>query len=173
MIGDQDLIQKRLRDYQYAVDMAGRFMDGIKESPLAKNTVVAITADNNTIEGRIRYKDSITTSKKIPFYLYAPESIRKKDVNTSLAGSHKDLFATLYNQSLSNTEYISVGKNLFNPQLRHCGFNDVGIIVSNEGAFKHHKPKNKEQEKCDKEYDAALAVSDWLIRIYPQTLKKN
>jgi phosphoglycerol transferase MdoB-like AlkP superfamily enzyme len=50
MIGDKELIQKRLLDYQYAVDMAGMFMDKVKNSKLKNNTVVAITADNNTIE---------------------------------------------------------------------------------------------------------------------------
>jgi len=168
MIGDQKLIQKRLRDYQYAVDMAGRFMDDIKESSLAKNTVVAITADNNTIEGRIRYKNQISTSKKIPFYLYAPRSIRKKDIDTTVASSHKDLFATLYNQTLSNVNYISVGKNLFDKRQRHCGFNDIGIIISKDGAYKYKKTQLEIQKECSKEYDSALAVSDWLIQVYPK-----
>jgi len=168
MVGDEELIQKRLYDYQYALDMAGKFMDNIKSSKLKDKTVVAITADNNTIEGRIRYKDPITTSKKIPLYIYAPKSIRKQNTNTLTAGSHKDLFATLYNQTLSNVNYISVGKNLFNNNIRHCGFNDSGIIMSNDGAFQHKKAKSIIQKECDKEYDSALAVSDWLIRIYPK-----
>ena len=165
MIGDKELIQKRLLDYQYAVDMAGRFMDNIKESNLSKKTLVAITADNNTIEGRIRYKDQITTSKKIPFYLYTPKSIKAVHIDSSVASSHKDIFPTLYNQSLSNINYIAVGKNLFDKNILHCGFNDDGIIISKNGAFKHKKPTNDSQNKCDKEYNAALAVSDWLIRI--------
>ena len=173
MIGDKKLIQKRLLDYQYALDMAGRFMDGIKESYLKDNTVVAITADNNTIEGRIRYKDEITTSKKIPFYLYAPKNIKTLHVDTTLASSHKDLFPTLYNQTLSNISYTAVGKNLFDKNLTHCGFNDAGIIMSNDGAFKHNKPTNKSQTKCNKEYNAALAVSDWLIRINPKISKAH
>jgi len=164
MIGDKDLIQKRLYDYQYAFDMAGKFMDEIKQSNLAKNTVVAITADNNTIEGRIRYKNQLQTSKKIPFYLYAPKSI-KKVADTTTAGSHKDLFPTLYNQTLSETNFTAVGKNLFSKDTLHCGFNDSGIIVVKDSAFIHKKTKTDEEKKCDQEYDAALAVSDWLIRI--------
>jgi len=171
MIGDKELTQKRLLDYQYALDMAGRFMDDIKSSKLSQNTVVAITADNNTIEGRIRYKDQITTSKKIPFYLYAPKSIKALHVDTKTPSSHKDLFPTLYNQTLSDVEYIAVGKNLFDKSVRHCGYNDVGIIISKSGAFKHHKTSNEIQKECDKEYDAALAVSDWLIRVNPKNIK--
>ena len=166
MIGDKELIQKRLFDDQYAVDMAGRFMDGIKNSELKDKTVVAITADNNTIEGRIRYEDPIKTSKKIPFYLYAPRSIKNLHVETSTPSSHKDLFPTLYNQTLSDVSYISVGKNLFDTSLRHCGFNDSGIIVSKNGAFEATKATNNIQKECNKEYNAALAVSDWLIQIH-------
>ena len=165
MVGDKELIKKRLVDYQYAVDMAGRFMDKIKESDLAKNCVVAITADNNTIEGRIRYKDILNTTKKVPFYLYAPDSIRNLHVDTNIPSSHKDLFPTLFHQSLSNTEYIAVGKNLFDTKLRHCGYNDIGIINSKSGAFMHNKMTKKSQKECNKEYDTALAVSDWLIQI--------
>lgn len=167
MVGDKELIQKRLYDYQYAVDMAGRFMDNIKSSELAKNTVVAITADNNTIEGRIRYKDQISTSKKIPFYLYAPKSIKALHVDTSIPSSHKDLFPTLYHQTLSDISYVAVGKNIFDKQTRHCGYNDVGIIISKDGAFKHNKAKSEIQKECNKEYDASLAISDWLIRVNP------
>lgn len=173
MIGDQNLIQKRLYDYQYAVDMAGRFMDDIKSSSLADKSVVAITADNNTIEGCIRYKDQLATSKKIPFYLYAPASIKIKDVDTKIPASHKDIFPSLYNQSLSDVSYISVGKNLFNKKLRHCGFNDAGIIISQDGAFKHNKATTTTQKECNNEYNAALAVSDWLIRINSKKLKNE
>jgi phosphoglycerol transferase MdoB-like AlkP superfamily enzyme len=171
MIGDKTLIQKRLFDYQYALDMAGRFMDKIKSSNLANKSVVAITADNNTIEGRIRYKNQIETTKKIPFYLYAPKSIKKQNIDTTTPASHKDLFATLYHQTLSDINYISVGKNLFDKKIRHCGFNDMGIIISKTGAFLHHKAKDKTQEECDKEYDSALAISDWLIRINSTKIK--
>jgi phosphoglycerol transferase MdoB-like AlkP superfamily enzyme len=171
MVGDKELIQKRLLDYQYALDMAGVFMDKVKNSKLKDNTVVAITADNNTIEGRIRYENQLSTSKKIPFYLYMPESIKVQDIDTKVAGSHKDIFPTLYNQTLSNSTYICVGKNLLDKNTRHCGFNDKGIIISDAGAFYHNKFTNNMQTECNKEYDSALAISDWLIRIYSNVVK--
>jgi phosphoglycerol transferase MdoB-like AlkP superfamily enzyme len=171
MIGDKELIQKRLFDYQYAFDMAGRFMDKVKNSKLADNTIVTITADNNTIEGRIRYEDQLNTSKKIPFYLYLPNELKPLHVDTKVASSHKDIFPTLYNLSLSSVEFCAVGKDLLDGTQRHCGFNDSGIIISKDGAFKHNKAITDAQKECNMEYDAALAVSDWLIRLNPLNTK--
>ncbi|MEA2091774.1 MAG: sulfatase-like hydrolase/transferase, partial [Campylobacterota bacterium] len=53
--GDLELVKRRFKDYAYAVDSLGGFLDKVKESSLAKNSVIAITADNNTVEGVMRY----------------------------------------------------------------------------------------------------------------------
>ncbi|WP_193110276.1 LTA synthase family protein [Sulfurimonas paralvinellae] len=162
--GDLDLIKKRLYDYQYALDMAGRFLDMIKSSPLAKNTVVVITADNNTIEGSMNYDNFLQESKQIPFYIYMPKSIKPKNIDLSTPGSHKDIFPTLYNLTLSDTSYIAVGSNLLDKNITHCGFNNSGIIVSREGAFMLNKPQNQEEQKCQQLYKASLAVTDYLVK---------
>ena len=162
--GDKDLAKKRFQDYQYALDMAGRFMDKIKDSSLAQNSVVAITADNNTVEGIMHYDNYYDETKKIPFYLYLPKSLYIKDINTSTAGSHKDIFPTLYNLTLSNQAYISIGTNLRDKQTLHCGFNDTGVIMSNDGGFKSGKAKTELQKECDKYYKASLAVTEYLIK---------
>jgi len=128
MSGDKTLLEKRLHDYAYAVDMVGRFMDEIKNNPKLANTVVVITADNNTIESSMKYDDPIATAKQIPFYLYLPKSIKPRDINTSVAGSHKDIFPTLYNVTLSDARYISMGVNLLEKGKLQCGFNDDGIL---------------------------------------------
>jgi hypothetical protein len=102
-----------------------------------------------------------------------PKSIKVQNIDTKVSGSHKDIFPTLYNQTLSNTTYISVGKNLLNKSTRHCGFNDKGIIISDAGDFYHNKYINKIQNECNKEYNSALAISDWLIRVYPKNINKG
>jgi hypothetical protein len=102
-----------------------------------------------------------------------PKSIRVQNIDTKVPGSHKDIFPTLYNQTLSNTTYISVGKNLLNKNTRHCGFNDKGIIISSAGDFYHNEYINNIQNKCNKEYNSALAISDWLIRVYPKSINKG
>lgn len=164
MKGDRALLEKRLHDYGYALDMAGRFMDEIKKDPRYANTVVVITADNNTIESQMLYDDPITTSKRIPFYLYLPSPLKPKAIDTTVPGSHKDVFATLYPLTLSNADYLSFGNDLMDPNARHCGFNDAGVIVSKQGTFMMDKPKNPEQSLCNEYYKATLAAEEYLIR---------
>ena len=171
MSGDKALLEKRLHDYAYALDMAGRFMDEIKSNPKLSNTVVVITADNNTIESSMKYDDPIATAKRIPFYLYLPESIKPRDINTSVAGSHKDIFPTLYNVTLSDARYISMGVNLLEKGKIQCGFNDDGIIISNEGVFEMDKAKNKTQEECNRYYKATLAAQEYLIQSHDKQMK--
>lgn len=168
MNGDKALLEKRLHDYAYALDMAGRFMDEIKKNPKFANTVVVITADNNTIESSMKYDDPVATSKLIPFYLYLPKHLKPADIDTSVAGSHKDIFPTLYNLTLSNVDYVSMGVDLLAPNTLHCGFNDAGIIISDRGAFEVDKAKNAYQSECNAYYKATLAAEEYLIRSHMQ-----
>ena len=163
MNGDTQLLDKRLHDYAYALDMAGRFMDEIKKNPKYSNTVVVITADNNTIESSMKYDNPIATSKLIPFYLYLPKALKPSVIDTFIPGSHKDIFPTLYNLTLSNADYVAMGVNLLDTRVLHCGFNDAGIIVSERGAFEVDKLKNPLQSECNEYYKATLAAQEYLI----------
>ena len=163
--GDMDLAKRRFRDYAYALDMAGAFLDRLKKSPLADTTVVAITADNNTVEGIMKYDDYYTEAKKVPFYLYLPPYIKADKVfDRSLASSHKDIFPTLYNLTLSQSSYIAIGSDLLDKSLLHCGFNDAGVIMAQEGGFEYKKAITKEQMRCQEQYRASLAVTEYLIQ---------
>jgi len=163
LIGDIDLIKQRLKDYAYSLDQMGIFLDKLKNSPLKNRTVVAITADNNTIEGNMHYDNFYDESKKIPFFLYMPDGIKRK-YNTKTPGSHKDIFPTLYNLVLSNAKYTAIGHDLGNNALWHCGFNDAGVIMSKDGGFEKGHPKTAAQKECDKLYSATLAVEGYLLK---------
>lgn len=163
--GDMQLAKARFKDYAYALDMAGAFLDKIKNSELAKNSVVAITADNNTIEGIMKYDDYYTQTKKIPFYIYLPEYLKPKEpIDTTVASSHKDIFPTLYNLTLSEKEYTAIGTNLLDKNKLHCGFNDAGVIMAQDGGFKEGKALSEVQKKCQEQYKASLAVTEYLIQ---------
>jgi len=163
--GERSNILKRLYDYQYALDMAGKFLDAIKSSPLAKNTVVVITADNNTFEGHMKYDNFYQESKQIPFYIYLPPALKPKCViDTTVPGSHKDLFATLYNFTLSNATYMSVGSNLLDKSILHCGINEAGVIISDGGAFQAGNPHNDKEKQCDLYRKATIAITDYLVK---------
>jgi len=169
--GDKALAKERFKDYQYALDMAGRFMDTIKKDQLSDNTVVAITGDNNTVEGIMHYDDYYNETKKIPFYLYLPKAYRVNDINTSVAGSHKDIFPTLYNLTLSGQSYIGIGTDLRDRTALHCGFNDAGILMANDGGFKADKPQSTLQKECARYYKASLAVTEYLIQLQEKVPK--
>ncbi len=165
IIGDMDLAKARFKDYAYAVDMAGEFMDNIKNSKLQENTVVAITADNNTVEGIMKYDDYYTQTKRIPFYIHMPEYIKPKEpIDMSVPSSHKDIFPTLYNLTLSEKEYTAIGTNLLDKTKLHCGFNDAGVIMSEDGGFKVTKAVTDAQKKCQEYYKSSLAVTEYLIK---------
>lgn len=163
--GDLDLVKRRFKDYAYAVDTLGGFIDEIKASPLAKNSVISVTADNNTVEGVMKYDDYYTQTKKVPFYIYLPDKlIPKEPIDTATPSSHKDIFPTLYNLTLSNKSYTAIGTNLLNKNIMHCGFNDDGVIMAKNGGFKDTKAVTDEEKKCLEYYKASLAVTEYLIK---------
>lgn len=166
LTGDMELAHKRFRDYAYALDSLGVFLDNIKNSNLVNNTVVAITADNNTVEGIMKYDDYYNTTKLIPFYLYLPPYLKPelKNVDENVASSHKDIFPTLYNLTLSDVNYTAIGTNLLDKTKLHCGFNDDGVIMSKDGAFKLGKAKSEAQKECQNYYKATLSVTEYLIK---------
>lgn len=96
--------------FQYANNAFGEFMDQIKQSHLAKNTIVSATGDH-----RIRdFENNPSTDKalynSVPLYLYVPQAYKiNLTYDPSRIGSHKDIFPTLYELSLSNTTYMSLG----------------------------------------------------------------
>ena len=163
--GDRELAKKRFRDYGYAVDMGGKFLDDIKSSNLADNTVVVFTADNNTVEGIMRYDNYYTQTKTIPFYIYLPKYLKPTcDIDTDIPSSHKDIFPTLYNLTLSDATYTAIGTNLLDKTKLHCGFNNEGILMAKDGGFKVGKAKTLAQKECEKYYKATLAVTEYLIK---------
>ena len=160
LVGDLPLFKQRIKDYQYAVDMAGAFMDEVKNSDLADRSVVAITADNNTMEGVMHYDDYLQETKQVPFYLYLPPYLRETRPDVTTPGSQKDIFPTLYNRTLSDVTYSAIGSDLFDKEVLHCGFNTAGIIVSREGAFIAGKETTPVQAACAKHYRASLAITE-------------
>lgn len=159
------MVKRRFKDYAYAVDSAGEFLDKIKSSSLAKNSVVAITADNNTVEGVMKYDNHFTQTKRVPFYIYLPDELKPKElIDTTLASSHKDIFPTLYNLTLYDKAYTAIGTNLLDKNTLHCGFNDAGVIMANDGGFKEGKANSSSQKECLEYYKASLAVTEYLIK---------
>jgi len=131
---------------------------------LKDNTIVVVTADNNTVDGIMKYDDNhLLNSKNIPLYFYLPKDLKEKlDIDTKVTGSHKDIFPTLYNLTLKDQEYIAIGKNLFDKNLEHYGFNGSRVVSSKKIVKKFDNFKQK--DKMLEYYKASLAVSEFLIK---------
>jgi phosphoglycerol transferase MdoB-like AlkP superfamily enzyme len=169
LTGDLKLAKKRFYSYQYAIDQVGRFLTQIKNSSLSKNTIVVITADNNTIDGIMKYDENrLFNSKNIPLLLYLPPKVKERvgTIDSSIYGSHKDIFPTLYNLTLRNTPYQAIGADLLNPKLKHIGFNGSMVVSSKEETVKLNSFSEKSKNPLKEYYKATLAVEEYLINQY-------
>ncbi|MEN5388165.1 sulfatase-like hydrolase/transferase [Aliarcobacter skirrowii] len=171
IIGDFDLAKQRFKSYAYALDSVGTFLDKFKKSKFKDNTIVVITADNNTIEGIMKYDDNpIFTSKNIPIYFYLPKELKDRlEIDTSVAGSQKDIFPTLYNLTLKDTKYLSIGNNLFDKIYPHFGFNGSMIVNHGNELRKLNSLKEKSEDELVNYYKASLAVTEYLIRNFKKS----
>jgi phosphoglycerol transferase MdoB-like AlkP superfamily enzyme len=171
---------KRFASYQYANEMLSRLIDRIKNSKYADNTIIAVTGDHNFNAYQI---DSFLDKIRVPFYLYIPKSLKPKNIDTSVFGSHLDIMPTLYNLSLSNESYISEGINLFSSKAKdnsivyHEFIMDKSYAV--EWKFLDNKalyyiwdkdyilrdfPKTDNHKKLERHFLSMVAISDYLIK---------
>ncbi|MGB3751006.1 MAG: sulfatase-like hydrolase/transferase, partial [Arcobacteraceae bacterium] len=163
--GDMKLIEQRMYSYQYAIDQVGLFLNKIKNSKLKDNTIVVVTADNNTLDGIMSYPNNkIFNSKNIPCLFFIPNEIKKKIpyLDTTIYASHKDIFPTLYNLTLNNTSYYAIGNDLFTKNSQFTGFNGSQIVVAKEGVYTNVDQNNEIFEY----YKATLVVQEYLLKKY-------
>lgn len=108
-----------LTAYQYSTDAVGRFMDKIKNSELANNTIVIVTGDHNS-RSLIAYNTPELQKFKysVPLYIYMPEKLKKDlyiDINRY--GSHNDIMTSIYPCVLNGVSYLDLGQNLFDENI--------------------------------------------------------
>ncbi|MGZ3771391.1 MAG: LTA synthase family protein [Bdellovibrio sp.] len=130
LIADTSLAEKRFKTYRYSADKLAAFLTRIKNSPLKDKLIVAVTGDHtfwivNFSEQELLQKGSV------PFFLYTPAAIRK-NLNNDLFGSHADILPTLYNLSLSEQPYYSLGHDLLSVE-KNFAVNASNLIVDNSG----------------------------------------
>jgi len=165
LTGDRGLATQRFLSFQYAANAVGEFLTKLKQSPLKDNTIVVITADDNTVDGIMKYEDNeLFNSKNIPLYFYLPPKLRDLvTVDREVFGSHKDIFPTLYNLTLSETEFIAIGSDIFDTHTRKIGFNGSMILATNEEVIKISNLSQKTDNPNVNYYKASLAITQYLI----------
>ncbi|MCR8706710.1 LTA synthase family protein [Campylobacter sp. W0066.2] len=131
-----------LNAYAYANDEFGKFLDRIKESSLRENIIIAATGDHRFRDIKMDIKSQKAFAYSVPFSKYLKNDIY---YDKSRVGSHKDIFPTLYNLTLSDTKYLSLGgRNMLAPiknEKLEFGFNELvwidqnGVYDGNNGYY--------------------------------------
>ncbi|UPR52319.1 sulfatase-like hydrolase/transferase [Vibrio cyclitrophicus] len=104
--------RKIYETYQYSSNALGDFISSIKSSELNKNTIISASGDHRLRNYSISYPKDLGVAHAVPFYLYVPKTILDNSnyqYQSNRIGSHRDIFPTLYNFSLSGTKYTSLG----------------------------------------------------------------
>ena len=153
---DTNVLIKNLISYQYANNCLGNFIKRVKASSFGKNTIIVATGDHN-IHDLMNYSDAEMLQKtSVPVVIYMPDEYKPTyKVNTGRFASHKDIFTTIYNHSLSKARYINWGNDLlqqadssknffFGMYDDYAAFNDDGAcIISQKLFYKGKDKKNK------------------------------
>jgi phosphoglycerol transferase MdoB-like AlkP superfamily enzyme len=137
IMANQDVAKANFRAYQYANDCLGRFLKRLKESEYSENTIVAVTGDHNSYALFPIHNSSIEEKEKyiVPFFLSIPEKYKNSlYINEERIGSHKDIFPTLINLSLSNAKYFNLGNNLFDKRVADSFF----YAINDSCSFSDH-----------------------------------
>ena len=181
LLAHSNVMTERLRTYQYGNDCAGKFLDAIKTSALADNTIVGLTGDH-AFWGMYHYQDNELFKRyTVPLYWYIPRALQPTDIDTTVFGSHKDIAATAYHLSLSNVNYLSIGHNLFDTKAKHSSFNSGplianmdGLVLVKNGEEKYYrwiddalvKPceKTPELHNLLEDYYASMSITDQFLR---------
>ncbi|MCF8374441.1 MAG: sulfatase-like hydrolase/transferase [Bacteroidales bacterium] len=154
-----------LTAFQYSNDALGKFMDKIKNSPLAENTIVIITGDHN-IRSTICYNTQAMQKYKysVPLYFYLPEDLKRElYIDTSRLGSHCDIMASVYPYILVNEKYINLGQDLFSPQIAsdaYYSINEQQLLFG----------KSLTREEVEKKVNARKAI---LFYYYSSRIHEN
>jgi phosphoglycerol transferase MdoB-like AlkP superfamily enzyme len=138
LAGDTKGIINIFNTLRYVNDNIGGFMSWLKSHPLSEHTIVSLTGDHNVRGVGYPSPTELALAHAVPLYVYMPASYRAAIAFDPLQiGSHKDIWTTLYNLSLINTEYYNTGCNLFDSTdtSPFCfGFN-MEIAIDASGAY--------------------------------------
>ncbi len=133
-------LEKVIRGFQYANYSMVQFLDALKCSDAAENTMVVITGDHN-VRGTIRYGNAQVHKKwehAVPLYIYLPKQLRGTDddsysVDTNKYGCHYDILPTIAPYAFKQgVRYLNVGKNLLSDSISTIdtwSYNVDGILA--------------------------------------------
>jgi len=182
ILREKDLFIKRFEAFQYANVALANFIQKVKNSSLAANTIIAVTGDHN-FWGFINYERSESYKKYlVPFYLYLPPSLSVAEYNSKRLGSHEDIMPTLYNLSLSETEYLSLGEDLFSVSKSYAINSSLyaskeGVIYKNQAyqwdqiPFVQNDKSQQSFPDLSKRYRSTMTIADYYLELVYKQFK--
>ncbi|MDA0667769.1 MAG: LTA synthase family protein [Planctomycetota bacterium] len=173
----------QVETYRYATYQLGLWLDGLKDASLDQRTIIGVTGDHTAGMGIPFSRRELLLQRAVPFLLLMPDLIANQfQADPLTPGSHKDIAPTLFHAAgLGPYGYRGLGTSLLAPNARHLGFNSSGLILTPQGAVRIHQDgfdamrwkkdslelepsqSNLEDESALRTYQAALALTDWLI----------
>lgn len=140
LLVSEDMAIKNLNCLRYSNDCLGAFLNRIKQSPLAKNTIVVATGDHNNLMLFDFDESRQLEQRGVPLYMYIPDDYKPTgSIDTSRYGSHKDIFPTLYHLALSHAKYFNLGNNLLEEGNKHLFY---GMNLGSFTAFSSNAAAN-------------------------------
>lgn len=135
-----------LLTYQYANNALGQFINDTTNTLWGPQTIIAASGDHNQHEMMPNYTNPHLKflQRSVPFILHVPAAyLRGWRVDPNRIGSHKDIFPTLFNLSLSNATYENSGDNLLSGHKRGLvfGVNDAEILIPQGVIVPSRKPQ--------------------------------
>ena len=132
----KEVTEKNFQTHLYACDALGKFIEKVLKSPFAENTIIIATGDHNCRQSFNFDETQMYWAYSVPMIAYIPEKyLAQKTVNTKQWAGHSDIFPTLYELALSDTEYIKLGRDLINDETIPYAINEGYRIFSNSAAF--------------------------------------
>ncbi|MBT8439538.1 MAG: sulfatase-like hydrolase/transferase [Gammaproteobacteria bacterium] len=132
-----------LSGFHYQSNALGQFLDWLKKSDMKDDVIVVATGDHiykgfvNATSPRMAF-----LRYSVPAYFYLPDEYALLDnSNNTLVGSHEDLFPTLFEIALPETEYFAFGTPLMQkqPQTAYGWINQDSLLfedgVASNGGF--------------------------------------
>jgi phosphoglycerol transferase MdoB-like AlkP superfamily enzyme len=183
---DKQMAQARYAAYQYSSRALAAFIDRVKKSKYADNTIIVVTGDHSFWSLFENDSSSLLDKIAVPLYLYIPPKLRPAHVNKNVWGSHLDIMPTVYRLSLSSTTAYAMGNDIF-ASSDNIAYNDMGLLATVAGAVEYNllnkkvayyvygkdtgllpslvdSPVLAVHERLIKHYRAMMAVADYLIK---------
>lgn len=158
LIVDQDTATRRFRAFQYSNQMLGELLDRVKAGPLGANTVIGVTGDHGFLLVNFE-QEQLLQKWQVPFYLYLPPGARPAaKPDTKIFGSHPDIFPTLMEAALSETEYHAFGTNLLTAPADHPALHYSQLALSRDGGILAQRGADFTPLKWDPPYEKLSAA---------------